>query len=133
MFEEPFGFRRATHDKDNGEYLEDKFADYKGNTVWYQKEVWDNHGHIAHMMSSEKAMSLTDILTEIRRDSTNYYYDPADLKNCFYDGSKLPEPNEVALSLLRLIEAGFVEVVPNEKYPCPVNNFAGDTNRAQRL
>lgn len=98
-------FRRNTHDKD-GNYRETF-----GDMTAFEKHVWDNHGGICHMMSSSKPMSYDEILIEIRKDTTNYLYEPCDFDKFFYEGEMLPTPEKVALSLVRLIEAGLVEVV----------------------
>jgi hypothetical protein len=100
------GFRRATHDAFTGDYL-DKFR--SENISEFQKQVWDAHGSICHLLDSRKAMSLEDLLEEIRKDKTNYTYLPYDLKG-WIDGEPMPTPQEVCVSLVRLVEAGFVEM-----------------------
>lgn len=87
-------FRRATHDKITGKYLE-KFKDE--NMSQRMKNVWENHGDIVHMLSSEREMDFDELLQEIRKDTTNYNYED------------LPTQERVALSLIKLIEVGFVE------------------------
>jgi hypothetical protein len=59
-------------------------------------------------------MSIEDVLEEIRKDVTNYLYELSDL-NGWRDGLDMPKPQEVAVSLLRLVEAGFATVEPLEK------------------
>lgn len=105
-------FRRATHDRHTGEYIAQKFDN--NNMTHYMKKVWDAHGHIVHLMSSKKPMSFQDILNEIRKDVVNYDYRPTDfdLVDC-HEGSPLPSPKDVALAIIRCIEAGFIEVVEN--------------------
>src|SRR5688500_4368151 len=100
-------FRRATHDRD-GRYREEIFGHDKESH--HQKEVWRVHGGIAHLLTSEKGMSYEEVLEQIRKDVTNYIYHPCDLE-VWQDGEKIPTPENVALSLIRLIEVGFVEVV----------------------
>ena len=100
-------FRRNTHTRDGK--VREELSDDKLNC--WQKAVWVAHGDIVHMLDSAKAMSYEDILNEIRSDSTNYGYHPYDLQALWQEGSALPSPERVALSLVRCIEAGFVEVV----------------------
>lgn len=98
-------FRRNTHNR-AGNYKEE-FCDE--NLSQFQKHVWRNHGSIVHIMFSGRAISYNDLLQEIRKDTTNYHYSSFDLPD-WLEGDVLPDPREVALSLVRLIEAGFVEV-----------------------
>lgn len=100
-------FSRNTHDKD-GNYREE-FKNIRG----FQQKVWDTHGDIVHMLDSSKAMSFQDLLDEIRNDETNYIYTVNDL-DIWMDGSLMPEPKNVALGLVRCIEAGFVEIVSDD-------------------
>lgn len=100
------GFCRATHDSLTGNYL-DKFRDE--NLTSFQKAVWEAHGSICHMLDSRKAMSLEGVLEEIRKDTTNYTYLPYDLKG-WIDGEPMPTPQDVCVALVRLVEAGFVEM-----------------------
>ena len=100
-----FKFRRATHDRD-GKYL-------FGEQTYFQKLVWSAHGDIVHHLSCAKSMSYEELLREIRSDVTNYDYGPADLKE-WRDGGPLPTPEQVALGLVRCIEAGFVEVTNSD-------------------
>lgn len=100
------GFRRATHDKETGEYLV-KF--YDKNTTEFQKMVWKSHGDICHLLSSSQSLSYEKLLEEIRRDTVNYDYHPNDLESGRDCGGNMPTPEKVALSLIRLIQAGFVE------------------------
>ncbi len=104
-------FRRATHDEETGKYKE-KFSE--DNLTSFQKQVWEAHGNICHMLDSSKPMEFEEIFDEIRADSTNYLYYPSDLKG-WRDGSDMPTPGEVAVALVRLLEAGFVEVVVKEQ------------------
>lgn len=102
-------FRRATHK--NGVY-NTKFRE--DNLTGFQKRVWEKHGDICHMLDSDKGMEFDDIFDEIRKDTTNYIYAPEDLDG-WRDGSMLPTVAEVAIALVRLLEAGFVELeVPTE-------------------
>lgn len=103
------GFRRATHDWKTGEYLTGEFA--QKNLSDFQKKVWEAHGDIAHLLDSGKSMSYTELLEEIRKDFTNYLYESSDLQG-WRDGSLMPTPEEVALSLVRLLEAGFIKMDP---------------------
>lgn len=98
-------FRRNTHDR-AGNYKEE-FRDDQLNHL--QRMVWEKHGSILHMLFSSRAISYNDLLKEIRKDTTNYHYSSLDLPN-WLEGDELPDPRDVALSLVRLIEAGFVEV-----------------------
>lgn len=101
---ELFKFRRATHDKDSGEYIT-AFE----NPTFYQQKVWDAHGDILHHIDSKEGNTYDEVLYEIRKDVTNYDYHPNDLE-IWRDGGDMPTPERVALSIVRLIEAGFVEV-----------------------
>jgi hypothetical protein len=98
-------FRRATHDQQTGEYIE-TFR----NLEFFQQKVWDAHGNVLHLMDSDKPITYDEILDEVRKDTTNYDYHPNDLQ-IWRDGEAMPDPKDVALSLVRLIEAGFVEVL----------------------
>ena len=104
-------FRRATHDAVTGKYKEEIFAEEKLTN--FMNKVWKAHGNICHLLSSKEPMSYDDLLEEIRKDVTNFDYHPSDLE-VWRDGSPIPCPKDVALSLIRLVEAGFVEVVPDE-------------------
>jgi hypothetical protein len=98
-------FRRNTHDR-AGNYKEE-FNDQ--NLSEFQKHVWEECGNIVHMLFSSRAISYNDLLQEIRKDTTNFFYGIDDL-GFGYDCCELPDPRDVALSLVLLIEAGFVEV-----------------------
>lgn len=102
-------FRRATHDKITNDYL-DKF--HKDNLSVFQEMVWKAHGDICHILHSGRGVTYEKILEEIRRDETNYDYHPNDLESGRWCGGNMPSPEQVALSLVRLIEAGFVEIEP---------------------
>jgi hypothetical protein len=98
-------FRRNTHDR-AGNYKEEFRYDQLNH---FQRMVWEKHGSILHLLFSRKAISYNDLLQEIRKDNTNYHYYSFDLQE-WIEGAALPDPRDVALSLIRLIEAGFVEV-----------------------
>jgi len=110
-FDTEFKFRRATHDVNTNEYI---FKDKFPVESHFQKLVWDAHGDIAHHLSSDKGMTFQELLNYIRKDDTNYNYSPSDLEN-WQDGGDLPKISDVALSLVRLLQAGFVEMIPTEK------------------
>lgn len=103
-----YKFRRATHDAVSGEYNE-KFR----NPTFIQQKIWDAHGGICHLMSSNKAITYDQLLEEVRKDTTNYDYHPNDLE-LWRDGEALPTPEAVALSLVRLLEGGYVEMIECE-------------------
>lgn len=100
-----FLFRRNTHDRE-GNYRKE----FNGT---FQNHVWSAYGHICHLLDSSRPMTLYEIMDEVRKDSTNYDNYPHDLKYCF-DSGPMPTPEQVSLGLVRLLEAGFVEMVPNE-------------------
>jgi hypothetical protein len=100
-------FRRNTHTLD-GRYKDEIFG--RDKESHFQKKVWAVHGDIAHHLPCDKGLSYEDILQAVRNDVTNYSYHPADLQE-WVEGGTLPTPEYVALSLVRLLEANFVEMV----------------------
>lgn len=100
-----FKFRRATHDRD-GNYLRDKF----GKLSYDQQAIYDIHGCVVHLLDSKKGMSFEELLEEVRKDTTNFSYGQFDYNNK-REGVHLPSPADFALSLVRLLETGFVEIV----------------------
>ncbi len=106
------GFRRATHDKITGKY-DEKF-DSK-NQSFFQEMVWKAHGCVVHLLDSRKVMSYEGLLEEIRKYSTNFDYHPNDLESGRDCGGNMPTPEQVALSLMRCVEAGFVIIEPLEE------------------
>lgn len=100
-------FRRNTHDRD-GNYKEE-FKEEKQN--WFQRQVWSKYGSIVHLLDSKQGTTFQNLLQEIRLDTTNYFYGCTDMSEV--DIATLPDINEVALGLVRCIEAGFIEVVEN--------------------
>jgi len=83
-------FRRNTHDA-RGVYEP---------TTPEQRAVWDEHGFVGHMLSVSQPMTFDEVMAEVRRYAADFPHDPC---------SVLPAKH--ALDLVRLIEAGLVEVV----------------------
>ncbi len=99
-------FRRNTHTPD-GKYKQEFNPD--SLTVW-QRVVDKRYRHILHLLCSAKPLSFREVIEEARKDITNYSAGPFDLET-LDDRSPIPTQEEIAMAIVRLIEANFVEVV----------------------
>ena len=93
-------FRRNTHDRD-GNYRTD-----------IERMPATGDGYF-HWLCTDKGMTFAAFCEAIERDDTNFY-DPATYNEETGD-YRIPRPTrgELALSLVAMVEAGIVEVVPD--------------------